>query len=441
MNAFIDSLSADSPIPPILVTSPNIALAEDFARGIAEEMGCSFDEAGRSDDEYLCPCLQLNPGHFDAESEYFDVTTALERCQVLLVKRFDELTPEDQRQVLQMGHREPILTPGAEEPRIVTEGTLIAVASNPDSLPEDVRARFALVVSPVIRGSGEPLPPIYQKNDTDDWEDEMNRLLMDAFDFTPKSGKKQEVYGLSRYDGEEYQPIADAVTRARVLAAAAHQRSENAEPILLCGGDPEELLTFAEAIAEEMGVRFNDSRTESVSACDYMLLNEDDVAVIAQKNQLPLRASNVNVLVVECFDRLPEPFQRQLLEAGNLSAPTEDLLPITLAAICESADSLPNDIRREFALRLTLTPSVDNPIARGLLRQAKELDLHLDVDAACLLASCGDEKSARRLLRRARDLSQLRETDRVTLPLAEQTLELFAENDADTADTGDKSEK
>ena len=238
---------------------------------------------------------------------------------------------------------------------------------------------------------------------------------------------------LSEFVGQEH-----AVRQLETFVAAARGRGEACDHVLLAGPPGLGKTSLAFIVAAEM-----ESRIHTTSG--PALERKGDIAAIL--SALEPR----DVLFVDEVHRLPRAIEELLypaMEDGAIDivigqgpgARTVrlDLAPFTLVGATTRAGLLTNPMRDRFGISLRLEYYAPEDLMRIIARSSTILELALDDDAAGEIArrSRGTPRIANRLLRRVRDVAQVRGWDVVDRAGALEALDLLGvdEDGLDRAD-------
>ena len=238
---------------------------------------------------------------------------------------------------------------------------------------------------------------------------------------------------LTEFVGQEH-----AVRQLETFVAAARGRGEACDHVLLAGPPGLGKTSLAFIVAAEM-----ESRIHTTSG--PALERKGDIAAIL--SALEPR----DVLFVDEVHRLPRAIEELLypaMEDGAIDivigqgpgARTVrlDLAPFTLVGATTRAGLLTNPMRDRFGISLRLEYYAPEDLMRIIARSSAILELALDDDAAGELArrSRGTPRIANRLLRRVRDVAQVRGWDVVDRAGALEALDLLGvdEDGLDRAD-------
>ena len=238
---------------------------------------------------------------------------------------------------------------------------------------------------------------------------------------------------LGDFVGQEH-----AVRQLETFVAAARGRGEACDHVLLAGPPGLGKTSLAFIVAIEM-----ESRIHTISG--PALERKGDIASI-------LTALEPNdVLFVDEVHRLPRAIEELLypaMEDGAIDIVIGqgpgartlrlDLAPFTLVGATTRAGLLTTPMRDRFGISLRLEYYTPDELLRIIERSAGILSLTIDADAAAEIArrSRGTPRVANRILRRVRDVAQVRGWDAVDRAGALEALELLGvdEDGLDRAD-------
>jgi Holliday junction DNA helicase RuvB len=238
---------------------------------------------------------------------------------------------------------------------------------------------------------------------------------------------------LGDFVGQEH-----AVRQLETFVAAARGRGEACDHVLLAGPPGLGKTSLAFIVAIEM-----ESRIHTISG--PALERKGDIASI-------LTALEPNdVLFVDEVHRLPRAIEELLypaMEDGAIDIVIGqgpgartlrlDLAPFTLVGATTRAGLLTTPMRDRFGISLRLEYYTPDELLRIIERSAGILALTIDADAAAEIArrSRGTPRVANRILRRVRDVAQVRGWDGVDRQGALEALELLGvdEDGLDRAD-------
>ncbi len=222
-----------------------------------------------------------------------------------------------------------------------------------------------------------------------------------------------------------------AVDSLKLFIKAAVGRKESLDHLLLFGSPGLGKTTLAHIVANEMGVELR-------STSGPVLERPGDLA------GLLTGIEETNVLFIDEIHRLSpvveeylygamEDFRLDILIDRGPGARSVklNLNRFTLVGATTRAGMLTSALRARFGLttRLDFYPSEE--LARIVKRSARVLNVPLDGEGATELSrrSRGTPRIANRLLRRARDVAQVRGDGVITRAVAEETLEMLGVDD------------
>jgi Holliday junction DNA helicase RuvB len=213
----------------------------------------------------------------------------------------------------------------------------------------------------------------------------------------------------------------------RLLIEGARNRAEAVDHLLFSGPPGLGKTTLARIVAHEMGAGFQPT---SGPALDRP---SDLAAILTNLEQ-------GDVLFVDEIHRMPRPVEEVLypaLEDFNLDVvlgkgPTArsirlDLPRFTLVGATTRPGRMTLPLRERFGFSPRLDYYSADDLARIVVRSAGILQVPIDADAAAEIArrSRGTPRIANRLLRRVRDVAEVRHDGAVSLEVATAGLEVF----------------
>ena len=198
----------------------------------------------------------------------------------------------------------------------------------------------------------------------------------------------------------------DVCDNLKVFIAAAKQRGEALDHVLLFGPPGLGKTTLSSIVAKELGVGFRATSAPMISksgdlAAILTNLERNDVLFIDEIHRL-------NPAIEEVLYSAMEDFQLDLIIGEGPSARSVriDLQPFTLVGATTRSGLLSTPLRERFGMPLRLDFYSHEDLKKIVQRNAKLLNIEISEDGAMEIAkrSRGTPRIAGRLLRRVRDL-------------------------------------
>lgn len=213
-----------------------------------------------------------------------------------------------------------------------------------------------------------------------------------------------------------------------IFIAAARQRGEPLDHLLVFGPPGLGKTTLAHIVANEMGVNLRQTSGPVLErpgdlAAILTNLEKNDVLFIDEIHRL-------SPVVEEILYPALEDYQIDIMIGEGPAARSIklDLPPFTLIGATTRAGSLTNPLRARFGIVNQLQFYNAKDLASIVERSARLLNVPIEPEGAMEIAkrSRGTPRIANRLLRRVRDYAQVRHDGRITREVADAALGMLA---------------
>ncbi len=217
------------------------------------------------------------------------------------------------------------------------------------------------------------------------------------------------------------------IEKLRIFIQAARNRSEALDHILFYGPPGLGKTTLAHIIAREMGTTLHSTSGPIVERKDDLAailteLRSGDVLFIDEIHRL-------NRIVEECLYPALEDRKIDILigDGPHAKSIKLDIEPFTLVGATTRAGMLTGPLRTRFGITLRLEFYSAADLMQIVKRSAGLLNVPIDEKGAFRIAerSRGTPRIANRLLRRVRDIAEIKFSGEITEEVAEESLKLL----------------
>lgn len=227
---------------------------------------------------------------------------------------------------------------------------------------------------------------------------------------------------LNQYIGQK-----KAKENLEIFIQAAKMREEPLDHVLLYGPPGLGKTTLAAIIANEMGVQFRSTSGPAIEragdlAAILSSLEPGDVLFIDEVHRLPRAVEEVLYPAMEDF------FLDIVIGTGPSARSVRiDLPPFTLVGATTRAGLLSAPLRDRFGVLARLEFYEEDELRDIVERTAHIFETTINTEAALEVArrSRGTPRIANRLLKRVRDISQVRGEEQITLETTGKSLEML----------------
>jgi Holliday junction DNA helicase RuvB len=217
----------------------------------------------------------------------------------------------------------------------------------------------------------------------------------------------------------------------KISIEAAIHRQESLDHVLFAGPPGLGKTTLSNIIAEEMHSKLHITSGPILDKGSDLAgiltsLQEGDILFIDEIHRMPR-------VVEEYLYSAMEDFRLDIMvESGaNAKSISLPIKPFTLVGATTKSGSLSSPLRDRFGLQFRLSHYSEEELSQIILRSADILDIPLEKPAAGLLSSRsrGTPRIANRILKRCRDMAQVRANGIITNEVSLKTLKMLGIDD------------
>lgn len=259
--------------------------------------------------------------------------------------------------------------------------------------------------------------------DEKDFEEYGSRIISSSL--IEEDGENE--FSLRPKNFDEYVGQEKAKEQLKIGIAAAKNRADSLDHVLLYGPPGLGKTTLAGIIAQEMGVNFRITSGPAIEkpgdlAALLTNLNEGDVLFIDEIHHLQRSVEEILYPALEDFA-----LDIILGKGPSARSIRLDLKRFTLIGATTRAGQLTSPLRDRFGMILRLELYTNEELAKIVTRSAGILGVGIDKDGALEIASRsrGTPRIANRLLRRVRDYAQVKGDGVIDAATADKCLKMM----------------